>query len=125
PQLKVPGLTTAQQDRNLEMLRFISQTATEHAIDFTLGIWEHNVQTRQKPTVEGLTRENIGPYSYAALKKVLAACPVIRSIQMRTNSESGIPNDQQVEFYRDWVFRAIAEAGRRVVLDLRGWAMQQ
>ena len=43
---------------------------------------------------------------------------------MRTNSESGIPSDQQVEFYRDYVFKALGEAGRRVTLDLRGWVMQ-
>ncbi len=125
PRIRVPGLTDGERRRNFEMLRFISQTAAEHAIDFTLGIWEHNVQAGMKPSVEGLTRENIGPYSYAALKKVLAECPAIRSVQMRTNSESGIPPDRQVEFYRDWVWRAIAEAGRRVTLDLRGWAMQK
>ena len=54
-----------------------------------------------KPSVEGLTRENIGPYSHAALEMVLAACPAIRSVQMRTNTESGIPSARQVEFYRD------------------------
>ncbi len=124
PGVRVPGLGEEQRKRNLEMLRFISQTAAEHAIDFTLGVWEHNIQANMKPTTEGLTRENIGPYSYAALKTVLAACPAIRSVQMRTNSESGIPNDQQVEFYRDWVWRAIREAGRRVTLDLRGWTLR-
>lgn len=123
PQVRVPGLTQTECERNLEMLRFISQSAADYGIDFTLGIWEHNIQPNMKPTVEGLTRANIGPYSYAALRKVLAACPAIRSVQMRTNAESGIPNDQQVEFYRDYVFRAIREAGRRVVLDLRGWAL--
>jgi len=123
PQVRVPGLSTAERERNLEMLRYISQTAADHGIDFTLGIWEHNVQRWMKPTVEGLTPENIGPYSYAALKKVLAECPAIRSVQLRTNEESGIPNNQQVEFYRDYIFRAIREAGRRVTLDLRAWLL--
>ncbi|MEK7403543.1 MAG: hypothetical protein AAB225_00400 [Acidobacteriota bacterium] len=123
PEIRAPGLTQLERERNLEMLRFISQTATEHGIDFTLGVWEHNIQPRMTPTTVGLTRENIGPYSYAALRKVLAACSSIRSVQMRTNSESGIPADQQVEFYRDHVFRAIRDAGRRVVLDLRGWIL--
>jgi len=123
PHIRVPGLTETERERNLETLRFISDTAAEHGLDFTLGIWEHNIQTGMKPSVEGLTRQNIGPYSYAALRRVLAACPSIRSVQLRTNSESGIPADQQVEFYRDHVFRAIRDAGRRVVLDLRGWVM--
>ncbi len=124
PEIRVPGLTPERQQRNLEILQFISQTATEHAIDFTLGVWEHNIQPNMTPTVEGLTPENIGPYSYAALKNILALCPTIRSVQMRTNAESGIPNDRQVEFYRDWVFRAIRETGRRVTLDMRGWSMR-
>lgn len=123
PQIQAGGLSTQQRDRNLQMLRFISQTANDYGIDFTLGIWEHNIPPGMTPTVTGLTPDNIGPYSYAALKKVLAACPAIRSVQVRTNAESGIPRDQQVKFYRDWVFRAIREAGRRVTLDLRGWAM--
>jgi hypothetical protein len=123
PQIRVPGLTAAEQSRNLEMLRFISQTAEDHGIDFALGVWEHNIQTNMKPTVEGLTRDNIGPYSYAALRKILAECPAIRSVQMRTNAESGIPADQQVDFFGNWVFRAIREAGRPVMLDLRAWAL--
>jgi len=121
PQIRVPGLTGEQRDRNVEMLRYISQASAEHGIDFTLGIWEHNVQARMTPTVEGLTRENIGPYSRAALTKVLQLCPAIRAVQMRTNLESGIPDDQQVEFYRDHIFPAIKSAGR--ILDLRAWVV--
>jgi hypothetical protein len=124
PEITVPGLSAAQRDRNLKTLQYISQTAVEYGVDFTLGIWEHNIQPNMTPPVRGLTRDNIGPYSYEALKKVLAECPGIRSVQMRTNAESGIPNADQAPFHRDWVFRAIREAGRRVTLDLRGWAMQ-
>jgi hypothetical protein len=124
PKIRVPGLSAERRERNFEMLKYISQTAADYGIDFTLGVWEQNVQANMKPTVVGLTRENLGPYTYAALKKILAECPAIRSVQMRTNRESGIPNDQQVSFYQRWVFRAISEAGRRVVLDMRGWSMQ-
>lgn len=121
PGIRVPGLSEEQRRKNLEMLQYISQAAADHGIDFTLGIWEHNIQRYMTPTTEGITRENIGPYSYAALKKILASCPAIRSVQMRTNDESGIPADYQVPFYRDYVFRAIREAGRPVYLDLRAW----
>ena len=124
PEVRVPGLSEAGRQRKLDTLRFISQCAAAHRIDFTLGIWEHNIQPRMTPSVEGLTPENIGPYSYRALKQVLTACPAIRSVQMRTNSESGIPKDRQVEFYRDFVYRAMRETGRRVTLDLRGWLME-
>ena len=120
PQIHVPGLTEDDRERNLEMLRYISQTAADYGVDFTLGIWQHN---ERRSAVKGLTRENMGPYTYAALRAVLASCPAIRSVQLRTNYESGIPPAQQVEFYRDYVFRAIQEAGRSVILDLRGWVL--
>ena len=127
PTIRARNLSAPQRERNLEMLQYISQAAADRGIDFTLGVWEHDIQHQRnppmKPMTEGLTRENIGPYSYAALKKILQLCPAIRSVQMRTNSESGIPNDQQVDFYKNYVFRAIHDAGRPVLLDLRGWVV--
>jgi hypothetical protein len=127
PTIRARNLTAPQRERNLEMLQYISQGAADRGIDFTLGVWEHDIQHQRippmNPMTEGLTRENIGPYSYAALKKILQLCPAIRSVQMRTNSESGIPNDQQVDFYKNYVFRAIRDAGRPVLLDLRGWVV--
>lgn len=125
PEIRARNLSAAQREKNLEMLQYISQDAADHGIDFTLGVWEHNIQSYRKPPMipmtEGLNRQNIGPYSYAALKKVLQLCPAIVSVQIRTNVESGIPNDQQVDFYRNYIFRAIHDAGRPVILDLRGW----
>jgi hypothetical protein len=101
-------------------LRYISQAAADHGIDFTLGVWQHNVQPNQMPTVEGLTRANIGPFSRAALTRVLEHCPAIRAVQLRTGGESGILRAHgQVEFFRDYIFPAIKSAGR--ILDLRGW----
>jgi hypothetical protein len=123
PEIQVPGLTPAQRDLNLRMLQYISQVAADHAIDFTLGIWMQNVWPTQKPSVEGVTEENLGPYVYAALKKVLQLCPAIRSVQIRANWESGISQDEQVKFYSDHFFPAIRDCGRPVTLDLRAWIL--
>jgi len=124
PGIRAKNLTAAQQARNLEMLQYISQTAADYGLDFTLGIWEHNIQPGMKPSVEGLTPDNIGPYSQRALSEILKLCPAIRSVQMRTNSESGIPNDKQVAFYRDYIYPALKSPGHLVTLDLRGWTMR-
>ena len=127
PAIHARRLSAAPRKKNLEMLQYISQAATAQGIDFTLGIWEQNIQSYRKPPMvpmtEGLTRENIGPYTYAALKKVLQLCPAITSVQMRTNNESGIPNEDQVDFYGKYVFPAIHDVGSPVILDLRGWGM--
>lgn len=123
PEVRVPGLTAEERGRNLETLCHIAQAAADHAVDFALGVWEHDAPPWLRPTVVGLTGENVGPYSRAALEAVLERCPAIASVQVRTNAESGIPAERQVAFYRDHVFRALREAGRPVTLDLRGWAM--
>ena len=78
------------------MLRFISQTAADYGIDFALGIWDLAI---------------LGPDSHEALSKLIAACPMIRGIQLRSDGGAGIPSD---------VLQALREAGRRVTLDPRG-----
>lgn len=124
PGVTVPGLSAERRRRNLETLCFIARAAADHGVAFTLGIWQHDVQRHRgmRPAVVGLTPANIGPYSYAALRHVLATCDGIEAVQLRTNDESGIPPDRQLAFYRDHVFAAIRDSGRPVTLDLRGWA---
>ena len=112
PQVRAAGLADDQRDRNLRALRFISQTAADYAIDFTLGIWD-TPPSSPKAEFEGLSKSTVGPYTYAALRKLLAACPMIRRIQIQSNS--GDP-----AFYRDYVFQALRAVGRRVTLEPRG-----
>jgi hypothetical protein len=76
----------------LETLRVISQAAAEHGVDFILGVQSDSGEAR----------------GYTALHKALEACPAIRGIAMRANSESN----------REAAFHAIGQAGRRVPLDL-------
>jgi hypothetical protein len=125
PGVRVPALSPERQARNLDRLCRIAAAAADHGIDFTLGIWEHDVPTflGLGRTVEGLDPATIGPYSRAALRAVLQRCPSIRSVQLRTGDESGIPSDRQVAFYRDHIFPALREAESPVTLDLRGWMM--
>ena len=76
--------------RNLETLRTISQAASDHGIDFILG----------------LPPETVESPSYETLRKVLNSCPAIRGIELRSETSRGV------------VLRAIGQAGRRVTLDL-------
>ena len=92
-QIAVPDLAAAAVEQNLGALHFISDTAAEYGIDFTLG-----VGTRQ--ALEG-------PDLYAALVKVLAACPAIRGVRLRMDADLG----------KDAI-RAIQETGRRVTIEL-------
>jgi hypothetical protein len=106
------------------MLQYISQAATDHGVDFSLGIWAQIASpVSRQHRVEGVTQENFGPYIYAALRKVLQLCPAIRNVQVRTNWESGLPLDQEVSFYDNYFYRAIRDCGRPVNLELRAWLL--
>jgi hypothetical protein len=92
-QIVVPDLAAAASEQNLGALRFISDTAAEYGIDFTLGI--------------GIRQAVEGPDLYAVLVKVLAACPAIRGVRLQ----------MQAELAKDAI-RAIQETGRRVTIEL-------
>jgi len=122
PQVRVPGLAAADQMKNLTGLRMISRLARERGIDFVMGIWEQRAWKRgQTSMVEGLGDDIIADYTRLAMRKLLRLCPDITGIQLRVNPESGIDNSQQTRFYRDGVIAGIKDAGRPVLLDLRGW----
>ncbi len=74
---------------DLKKLRAISQLAADYAVDFTLALW-------------------FAPDESVA--KVLASCPLIRTIQIR---EPGHNPDA----YRTLVFKPMLQAGRRIALD--------
>ena len=92
-QIAVPDLAGATVDRNLDALHFISDTAAEYGIDFTLGV--------------GMRQALEGPDLYAALVKVLGACPAIRGLRLQM--EADLAKD---------AIRAVQETGRRVTIEL-------
>jgi hypothetical protein len=143
PEIRVVGLAPEERQHNLNMLKYISDTASAHGVEFTLGIWQQNafpknyremvtagaeatfnVDELAPGTVLGLTKDNIGPYTYAALKKVLQLCPQIKSVQIRANAESSISPDQAIQFYGTYFIPALLDAGRPVILDLRAWLLE-
>ena len=106
PEVKAIGLSGQERQRNLNMLRTISDLAGDYGLGFTLGLW------MQRPMfgpsmVEGITRgddpRKDAPlptdYCARALQRLLHECPAITGVQYRLNRESGIPEDRQTEFY--------------------------
>ena len=111
PQLFWPAPGPESSRRDLAMLRLISSACAEHGIDFTLGIWERGPQTGSN--AEGLSAALAGPYFQAALRRLLAECPMIRRVQIRAGARPPAAGS-----YAAQAFRAVAEAGRRVVLEV-------
>ena len=127
--LDVPGydvravnLSDKERDRNLEMLKFISEEATARGLEFQLGLWSHgrdweNSENTNYP-LAGLNAKNHGPYCRDALALLLKTCPSISGITFRVHDESGVP-DGEHEFWRV-VFDAFNEVGRPVEIDMHG-----
>jgi hypothetical protein len=132
--LSVPGynvravpLPDAERDRNLAMLRFISDETARRGLHFQLGIWTHAYQWARSPdanyTIEGLTPETQAPYCRDALRALLAACPSISGVTFRIHGESGVPEGN----YDLWktIFDGVAQCGRRVEIDMHAKGMDQ
>lgn len=125
--LSVPGynvravpLPDAERDSNLEMLRFISDEAARRGLQFQLGLWTHAYQWTNSPRanylIEGLTPETQGPYCRDALRRLLAECPNITGVTIRTHGESGVP-EGDTEIWKT-IFNGVAGCGRKVEIDL-------
>jgi hypothetical protein len=132
--LAVPGyevranpLPEAERDRNLEMLRFISEETARRGLHFQLGLWTHAYQWTQSPNanyiIEGLTPATHAPYCRDALRALLTACPAISGVTFRIHGESGVPEGN----YDLWktIFDGAAQCGRRVEIDLHAKGMDQ
>jgi hypothetical protein len=78
--------------RHLGQIRSISEAAADYGIDFILGLEPEGSQS----------------YSYESLRRALRACPAVRGLELRLDTAAS----------RDAAIRAIAHAGRRVVLEL-------
>jgi hypothetical protein len=118
--VRVPQLADAERDRNLAMLRFISEQTAARGMEFYLGIWMHGYIWIDSPnanyTIEGLSRETHAVYSRDALRMLLKSCPAISGITLRTHGESGV-DEGSYDFWKT-VFDGVATCGRKVTLDL-------
>jgi hypothetical protein len=133
-EVRMVGITPAQQERNLASLNRLIQMAHERGLQFSVGIWDHiyrgGVQgggvpgadeTTKRPTpglVWGVTAENLMPYTKAALAEFVRRVPDLDGIQFRMHDESGLKNSEQAGFWRD-VFRLMKDKAPSLRLDLR------
>lgn len=125
--VRVPQLPDTERDRNLEMLRFISEQAVARGLHFQLGIWMHGYEWIDSPrpnyTIAGLTRDTHGPYCRDAVRALLQACPAIGGVTFRIHGESGV-EEGSYEFWKT-VFEGVATCGRRVEIDMHAKGMDQ
>jgi hypothetical protein len=125
--VRVPELADAERERNLEMLRFISEQTAARGMEFQLGIWMHGYRWIASPkanyTIEGLTPETHGPYCRDAMRALLQAVPKISGVTLRVHGESGV-EEGSYQFWRT-VFDGVATCGRKVEIDMHAKGMDQ
>jgi hypothetical protein len=125
--VRVTNLADSERYRNLSTLKFISDQAAAHGLDFQLGVWMHGYQWINSPhpnhTIEGLTADNHGPYCRDALAMLLKACPGITGVTFRIHGESGVA-EGSYDFWRT-VFDGVVRSGRELEIDLHAKGIDQ
>jgi hypothetical protein len=132
--LAVPGhdvratnLPDAERDRNLEMLRFISDEAAARGLGFQLGLWTHAYRWTNSPdanhVIEGLTPQTHALYCRDALARLLKECPNITGVTFRIHGESGVP-EGSYDLWRT-IFDGCVRSGRPVEIDLHAKGIDQ
>jgi len=134
PDVKMVGITPAEQKRNLDALNKLIKMAHEHGVKFSVGIWDHiyrgGVQAggiaelRDAPLkpvyglVWGVNDANLVTYNKAALAKFVRQVPELDGIQFRMHNESGLKKSEQDGFWSD-VFKMLKVYAPNLRLDLR------
>ncbi len=124
--VRVTQLPDEERDRNLAMMRWISEEVTARGLDFQLALWSNAYQLNDSPkanyTIEGLSPEKHSAYCRDALHKLLNECPAIKGITLRAHGESGVPEGS----YGFWkaVFEGVKRAGRRVEIDIHSKSIE-
>lgn len=126
PDVRVAGLTNAEQQRNLQMLNRIIEMTHARGLDFTLALWTHifvpgrnnSLSEARSSVPAGLTEDNLLPYTHVALRRFLRLVPGIDRLQFRAHVESSVALPYQKQFWKE-VFRVLEESDRRIPVDMR------
>lgn len=134
PDVKMVGISEAEQQKNLSALNRLIEQAHVRGIRFSVGIWDHiyrgGVQGGGIPgagvvsdqpvpgLVWGLNGKNLMPYTKAALAKFVRMIPGLDGIQFRMHDESGLKKEEQEGFWAE-VFGLMKSTNPEMRLDLR------
>ncbi len=127
PEVRVTGITKEEQQRNLKMLQKIIDMSHERGLDFVLALWTHIFEPGYNNFVSaeprlgfstGPTRENLIPYTNAALREFLKRFPGIDGIQFRVHTESSVTLPQQNHFWTE-VLKVVGEVRPGMLVDMR------
>jgi hypothetical protein len=133
PDVRFTGLAREQQQRNVSAFRSLVRIAHERGVSVNAGVWDHiyrggvqgggipgasdNLGREAPARVVGLTAENLGPYTQAALRRFIEVFPEIDGFEFRMHTESGLKRSEMAGFWHE-VFTMLSKfkPGMRVTL---------
>jgi Beta-agarase/YXIM esterase-like, galactose-binding domain-like len=120
PQVRAVGVTTTQQQRNVEAIRQIIRMAHERGMEFTLAIWTdiYRPKKNQSALVAGLNDKNLIAYNQAGLSKFLKLVPGIDRLQFRVHVESSVELPEQIPFWNS-VLKVVKDSRQHIKVDMR------
>lgn len=125
--VRVAGLSDAERERNLDMLRFIGATAADRGLEFHLALWTHGYDFDDVPNanyqIGGITAGNHANYCRDALTVLLKAVPDLTGVTVRVHVEGGIP-EGSYDFW-ETVLSGIGRSGRSILLDIHAKGTDQ
>ena len=113
------GINKQHRDKNLKMLKFISDEASKRGLDFQLAIWTQRYDFNNVPNANYQIKnipKNYAEYCSDSLLNILKSCPSISGITLRVHVECGIP-ERDYKFWEIY-FNAIKKLRRNINLDL-------
>lgn len=140
PDVEMVGLTTEQQQRNLNTLNHLIDMAHRRGLKLSVAIWDHiyrggiqsggmaGLENAQNEPLEGLVwgvnGDNLIPYTKAALSRLIELVPKLDGIEFRMHSESGLKRGEQEAFWKD-VFKSIKASAPEMHFVLRAKDMPE
>jgi hypothetical protein len=126
--VRAEGVDAAEQERNLEALKFIARETVRRGMRFQMGLWNHAYDygpiARHWFPILGLSQETHAAYSAASLGRLLEEIPEIGGLSFRVHYEGGI-HDQGHEVFWDAMFQAVSDAGRPLEVDMHAKGVDQ
>ena len=113
------GIDKKTRDKNLKILKFISDEASLRGLDFQLALWTQRYDFDEVPNAN-YQMKNI-PIKYAeycrdSLEAILKKCTNINGITLRVHVECGV-QERDYKFWKIY-FESIKKIKRKINLDL-------
>ncbi|HEY5370169.1 MAG TPA: hypothetical protein VIJ75_14395 [Hanamia sp.] len=134
PNVKMIGLTQADQQKNRKAFTLLIDLAHERGIKITVGIWDHifrggvqnggvvfdkdHADTPVPDLVWGVNSDNLVAYTMKSIAQFLQVFPGIDGIQFRMHPESGLTEKEMPGFWHD-AFKMIVEKRPDLLIDIR------